>query len=201
MDEEILTKKCEEYKNVEGRASFYDVATEIVKDHPLHASIILLAVWNVGRFRFFASNTKNLVDLQNAIAGCSPLFEGIKKKTTGKGFKTVNFDEIAKTVKDIYSKLSKVEGVKYTGASKVMHLINRELFVMWDTDTRDFLHYGTSADEYFRFLKDMQNKYRYTEWRNPDKTLAKAIDEYNQATITIPKKKREQQLRAKKKRR
>jgi len=197
MDEETLRKKCEEYKNLEGRASFYDVASEIVNDYPLHASIILLAVWNVGRFRFFASDTQNLLDLKNTINECNPLFENIEKKTAGKNFKTVNFDDIAQTLKDIYSKLSTVESVKYTGASKIMHLLNRELFVMWDRDTRDELRYGESADEYFRFLKDMQNKYKNVEWSSPKKTLAKAIDEYNQVTITIPKRK--QKLRNRKK--
>lgn len=199
MDEETLRKKCEEYKNLEGRASFYDVATEIVEDHPLHASIILLAVWNVGRFRFFASDTQNLEDLQNAINECNPLFEDIRKKTAGKSFKTVNFDEIEQTVKNIYSKLSRVEGVRYTGASKVMHLINKEIFVMWDRDTRHELGYGDSEVDYFNFLKDMQSKFRNVEWSNPNKTLAKAIDEYNQATITIPKKKK--QLKEKKRKR
>jgi hypothetical protein len=183
MNIETLKKACEEYKNEEGRASFYDVALEIVDSHPLQASIILLAVWNMNRFRFMASDSENLVALQEAIEECKPLVDRLK----GKDFKTVNFDEIKDTVMKIYSKLSKVMGVEYTGASKVMHLLNRELFVMWDTDTRK--KYGfRMADEtdYFNFLKLMQEKVKDIEWNMPNKTLAKAIDEYNQVNITIP---------------
>lgn len=52
---EILKQKCEEFKRVEGRASFFDIAEEIVDEYPLQASIIVLATWNVGRFRFMVS--------------------------------------------------------------------------------------------------------------------------------------------------
>jgi hypothetical protein len=192
MNIETLKQACEEYKNEEGRASFYDVALEIADSHPLQASIIILAVWNMNRFRFMASDSENLVALQEAIEECKLLVDRLK----GKDFKTVNFDEIKDTVMKIYSKLSKVMGVEYTGASKVMHLLNRELFVMWDTDTRK--KYGFHmADEtdYFNFLKLMQEKVKDIEWNMPNKTLAKAIDEYNQVNITIP----EMQKRGKRK--
>ena len=192
MDIETLKKACKEYKREEGRASFYDVALEIVDDRPLQASIIILAVWNMSRFRFMASDTKNLVDLKKAIEECKPLSERLK----GKDFKTVDFDEIKDIVEQIYSSLSKVYGVEYTGASKVMHLLNRDLFVMWDTDTRK--KYGfhvADGTDYFNFLKLMQEKFKDIEWNMPNKTLAKAVDEYNQVTITIP----EMQKRGKRK--
>jgi len=188
MDIETLKKACEEYKRQEGRASFYDVALEIADSHPLQASIIILAVWNMNRFRYFASDSQNLVDLQNAIEKCEPLFQRIK----GKDFKTVNFDEIEDTVKQIYSMLSKVMGVEYTGASKVMHLINRDLFVMWDRATRkEYGYHIADENDYFEFLKKMQEMFKDVEWDMPNKTFAKAIDEYNQVTVTIPKKQKE----------
>jgi hypothetical protein len=185
MDIETLKRACEEYKTEEGRASFYDVALEIADAYPLQASIILLAVWNTARFRFMASDRQNLNDLQNAIAKCKPLFNILN----GKNFKTVNFDEIKDTVKRIYSTLSRVKGVEYTGASKVMHLANRDLFVMWDRKTREkYGYYVADKKEYLSFLKQMQGTFGDIEWDMPNKTLAKAIDEYNQATITIPKR-------------
>jgi hypothetical protein len=187
MDAEILRKKCEEFRNEEGRASYYDVALEIVDDHPLHASLIILAVWNMSRFRFMANDTDNLVHLKNAIEESKPFFEQFK----GKNFKTVNFDEIRDKVELIYSKFSQINGVEYTGTSKVLHLLNRDLFVMWDRDIRE--EYGfdvADGNDYFNFLKLMQEKFKDVEWDVPDKTLAKAIDEYNQVTITIPKMKK-----------
>lgn len=187
MKEETLRKACEEYKRQEGRASYYDVAVEIADTYPLQASIIILAVWNVGRFRFYASDSQTLIDLRNAIEKCKPLFDRLKRK----GFKTVDFDEIQSIVKEIYATLSEVEIVKYTGASKIMHLLNRDLFVMWDKDTREEYGYHIADEnDYLNFLKAMQEKFENVEWNMPNKTFAKAIDEYNQVTISIPKKKK-----------
>jgi hypothetical protein len=184
LDIETLKKACEKYWKEEGRASFYDVALQIVDEYPLQASIIILATWNMNRFRFFASDSENLVNLKNAIEECKPWFEQLK----GRSFKTIKFDEFRDTIRAIYSRLSKVSGVEYTGASKVMHLLNRDLFVMWDTDTRDeYGFYEADANDYFSFLKKMQEKFKDIEWNIPNKTLAKAVDEYNQVNITIPR--------------
>jgi hypothetical protein len=184
MDAETLRKACEEFKNEEGRASYYDVALEIVEDHPLHASLIILAVWNMNRFRFMANDTQNLVYLKSVMEECKPLFEQLKEKN----FKTVNFDEIRDTVELIYSKFSQINGVEYTGTSKVMHLLNRKLFVMWDRDIRE--EYGfneADGNDYFNFLKLMQEKFKDIEWDMASKTFPKAIDEFNHVTITLPK--------------
>jgi len=199
LNVETLKKACQEYKRIEGRASFYDVAIEIVDEFPLQASIIILAVWNTGRFRFMASDSQNLIDLKNAIVGSAPLFESVKEKD----FRTVKFDEIKDTVKRIYSMLSKVLGVEYTGASKVMHLLNRNLFVMWDKDTREeYGYYIADENDYFDFQKKMQEKFGGIEWRMASKTLTKAIDEYNQVNIAIPKKEqRKKQRKARKEQR
>jgi hypothetical protein len=183
MNCEILKNACKDFRREEGRASFYDVALEIVDDHPLQASIVLLAVWNISRFRFMASDSENLVHLKKAMNECEPLF----KKLEGETFRKANFDDIGDTVKQIYTILSKVKGVEYTGTSKVMHLLNRELFVMWDTDIRKEYGVSTDSTDYLDFQKKMQEKFKDTKWDMPNKSFAKAIDEYNQVTITIPK--------------
>lgn len=184
---ETLKQKCEEFKRVEGRASFFDIAEEIVNEYPLQASIIVLATWNVGRFRFMVSDNKNLVDLKNAIEECKPLFEKIKDKD----FRSTNFDEIKDVVKKIYYILSKVKGVEYTGASKIMHLFNKNLFVMWDSYIRDEYEYGTTAEDFSNFQMHMQKKFGGVEWNEPNKTLAKAVDEFNYVTITELEKRRQ----------
>jgi len=186
IDEETLRKTCERFKEIEGIASYYDVALEIVDTYPLQASIIILAVWNTPRFRYMASDTQNLFELQKAIKDCEPFFGMVKGRNLKAGF-----DEIGDTVRKIYSTLSKVKGVEYTGASKVMHLLNRELFVMWDTYIRDDLGYGTTDEDYLNFLKEMHKRFQNLEWSMPNKTLAKAIDEYNQVTITFPIREKE----------
>jgi len=184
MNKETLIQACEKYPKIEGRAGFYDVAIEIADTHPLQASVIILATWNVGRFRFYASNSQSLINLEKAIEECKPLFDRVK----GKDFKNVDFNEIQDIVKQIYATLSQVEIVKYTGASKIMHLFNRDLFLIWDEDMRKKYGYKIKANEhdYFDYLKRMQKEFGSIAWDMPNKTLTKAIDEYNFVTITYP---------------
>lgn len=83
VNAKILKQKCEEFEKVEGRAGFYDIVMDIVDSHHLQASIIILATWNVGRFRFMVSDSRNLVDLKNALEYCKPLFEKIRLSKRG----------------------------------------------------------------------------------------------------------------------
>lgn len=181
MNIEELKEGCRKYKEDEGRESFYDVAVSIVDEYPLHASIIILATWNVSRFRFIASDPQNLTKLKEAIEKCKPLFQRVEDEK----LQTVDLDKIKDSVKEIYSILSKVKGVEYTGASKVMHLINRNLFVMWDGYIRKGYNFGNNAEDYFNFLKMMQNEVKSMEWVDQTKTLAKAIDEYNYVKFSL----------------
>lgn len=185
MNEEMLRRACKGYKRLEGKAGFYDIAVEIADSNPLQAAIMVLAVWNSARFRLMTSDGQNLIDLQKAIEECAPLFERLK----GTQLTAADFDEIKDTVKQIYSGLSKVKGVEYTGASKIVHLLSRDLFVMWDREIREkYGYHKANEDEYLGFLKEMQRKFKSIKWSLSNKTLAKAIDEYNQVTITIPKR-------------
>jgi len=195
MNVETLLEKCDIYLKNEGRASFYDLSMEIVRDHPLQASIIMLATWNTARFRFMTSDSRNLQNLTSAVAEVQPLF----KELDGM-FSDADFDEIGETIIRIYQILSSVKGVEYTGSSKVMHILKPELLVMWDTYIRDDYGYSTSAEDYLEFQKEMQNKFSGVSWKNPKKTLAKAIDEYNFADISLPKI-QEERARRKKRRR
>jgi len=182
MDLEELIEKCKIYNSYEGRASFYGQAIEIVEQYPVQAAIIILATWNVARFRYVVSEPKNLHDLIDAVHACLPILEKLK----GKSFAETNFDEIENEVKQLYSTLSKVKGAEYTGGSKVLHILNRNLFVIWDSYIRKKYGYNVTANDYFRFLKYMQSRFAGIEWTDSNKTLAKAIDEYNYVTISVP---------------
>lgn len=195
---EILKEKCKEFREEEGRASFYDIAAEILDEYPLHASIIILATWNMGRFRFFVNDPQNLINLKKALEECMPLFEKIKEED----FKTVNFDEIGEIVKLIYSKLSAVKGSEYTGSSKIIHLLNKNLFVMWDTYIRKGykkkygIPKGTSGDDFLKFQKLMQKLFGHIKWDEPNKTLPKAIDENNYIIYTLPELRKRRKKRS-----
>jgi hypothetical protein len=203
MNKETLEKACKDYSDKEGRARFYDVAIKIADAYPLQASIIILAVWNVARFRFIPNKKygETLDKLKEAIDEGKLKFESLE----GKDFRTFNFNEIGEPVKKIYSKLSEIEGVKHTGASKVMHLLNRDLFLMWDSDMRKEYGYPkANEDDYLHYLKKMQDKVKNIELTMPNKTLPKIIDEFNFMEITFQrlqerKRKRMQKMKERQK--
>lgn len=98
-------------------------------------------------------------------------------------------------------------GFSHTAASKLLHMISPELFVMWDGPMREGYrkHYDITADAagYFNFMKKMQEGLQKVSQSflvayegcpagflskkleiNPPKTLVKHLDEYNWITIT-----------------
>ncbi len=178
----LLREKCRAYEEQEGRAGYYDIALEIVNEHPIQAVIIILSTWNSSRFHYMA----NLAKVKLAIEKCIPLLREIADIT----FQAANFNVLEKAIEDIYGILSVVKGIEYTGASKVMHLLSTELFVMWDGAIREEYGCNNTAEAYITFLKKMQEKFRDIVWNVPDKTLPKAIDEYNYVTITLRKRKK-----------
>lgn len=183
ITKEELKQKCKEFEEREGRARFFNLAVESVDKYPIQASVIILATWNASRFRYMLSDPQNLKNLEEAIVETMPLFD----KLEGQELKGADFDGIKDVVKKIYDIFSSVKGVEYTGGSKVMHLLGRDLFVMWDRYIRDHYGFGTSSEEYFKFQEKMQHDFRNISWEVQGKPLAKAIDEYNYVTITLPK--------------
>jgi len=192
------TKKFDE---IEKRGSFYNMAVDLIKSHfEIEAYFLILATWNFARFRYAAKDF-NINSFKEKIMELNTYFEPFKNET----FRTINFDRYKDHIKTIYEVLSSFEGIKYTGASKIMHLKNRAVFVMWDgyikgnKAKKDYQKldivqkgdwevpkYGNSAKEYIRFLMDMQNKFKNISFQDDNKTFAKAIDEFNYVKITLP---------------
>jgi len=187
-----LKEKCREFEEIEGKESFYNLASEIKDDHPLQAAVIILATWNRREFsklKNYKDYKEFLINLKEALNSCKPLFDKLKDKE----FRTSNFDDLANEIKEIYSKLSKIEGVKHTGASKVFHLFCPNLIVMWDSRIRRKYgkkkcreKYGIKIEgnnptwqDFLNFQKLMQKIFGHIDWDEKEKTLPKAIDEYN----------------------
>jgi hypothetical protein len=183
---EALGKK---FDKLEWRGSLYPMFTKLIdKGLMVEAFIFILSTWNSGRFRIFATKF-DYKKLEGLVEELTPFFD----KFTNKNFETINFDDFKEDVKLIYSKLSAIKGIEYTGASKVMHLANREVFVMWDDNIRK-RGYGfktATAEDYLNFLKKMQVEFKGIKKCDGDaydKSLAKCIDEYNYINYTrLPK--------------
>lgn len=119
-------------------------------------------------------------------------------------YKKIDFNKYEKDIEIIFNELSKIKGIEYTGASKIMHIRNRYFFVMWDDYIRgekekkyyetikqenakwwQYKKYKKDAKSYIDFLRNMQDMFSHIDFKEDDKkTFAKAIDEFNYIKIT-----------------
>lgn len=130
-------------------------------------------------------------------------------KLRNKRLINIKLDEaiFSNAIKEIYHKLRIIPYIgSPTALSKILHLLNPEVFVMWDSDIRKKYkeknkRVGDSPDGYLEFLKEVQKELKEAledrqretgrsldeieqEIRNryKNKTLARIVDEYNWIT-------------------
>lgn len=133
-------------------------------------------------------------------------------KLRGKRFLTADFNEefVSNAIKTIYGELKRIPELGGpTVISKVLHLLNPEIFVMWDGNIRKAYrvknrHLGEFAEGYLEFLEEAQREIKeafsdYQKGSKKDfdeiekevrskfknKTLARIVDEYNYITYTL----------------
>jgi len=199
------------FKEEESRGSFYDIAVNLInKGFKTEA---ILATWNFANFRY-AVKIFDLISFEESLNSLANNFERLNDKE----FRTADFDALHEDIETIYNTLSAINGIRYTGAPKLMHLANRKLFVMWDGYIRrlrpkryyenldivkkgewEVKKYGKRAEDYIEFLKDLQKKFKHINFEENGKTFAKAIDEFNYVNITLPIQKREKKENKEKK--
>jgi hypothetical protein len=198
---EEFAKATEEFDDIEKRGSFYKMAIDLINNNfEMEAYFLILATWNFARFRY-AVNDFDVNGFKEKINELNPYFNQLKDED----FRTINFDKYKEDIKKIFVTLSSIKGVEFTGASKIMHLKNRSVFIMWDGYIKGekakkyydelkivkngdwkFKRYWNDPEDYFQFLKDMQERFKNINFQNNEKTFAKAIDEFNYVNITLP---------------
>ena len=202
MDNNVLIDAHKKYQHLQRKQSYYPHFCKLIDHHfEIEAFLLISATWNTGCFRV-ANFDLNL--FKEKIKQLDIVFNNFKDKD----FKTIKFDDYSNEIKDIFETLSCIEGVKYTGASKIMHLKNRQVFVMWDGYIRgekypkkcyrkleifkkgewQLENYAANWEGYLKFLKNMQDKFGNLDSPDMNITLAKAVDEYNFINITQPLK-------------
>lgn len=199
--DEKFTKATKEFDAIEKRGSFYNMAIGLIDNNfEMEAYFLILATWNSARFRY-AVNDFDINGFKEKIKELNLYFDGLKDKD----FRTINFDKYEEDIKKIFGTLSSIKGVEYTGASKIMHLKKRCVFVMWDGYIKGekkkkyyneleivkngdwkIKKYWNTPEDYFQFLKDMQGRFKDINFQSNEKTFAKAIDEFNYVNITLP---------------
>lgn len=179
----VKNQKLERFTKKSLRGDLYPMFLNLMKKgFEIEAFLLILSTWNFARFRY-VMRSFNLDKFKKIVKNLEPLFKKFKRSN----FKTINFDKYKTEIKKIFRTLSVIKGIEKTGAPKLMHLKVPKVFVMWDSYIR--LRYGFkkgNADDYFNFLKLMQEKFRDIRVQRSDRTLAKLIDEHNIITITEP---------------
>jgi len=209
-------QSTKQFNELEKRGSLYNMAIRLIKNNfEVEAYLLILATWNFARFRY-AVNDFDILGFQDTLDDLEPHFEEVKNED----IRTIDLDRYKAEIKEIFNKLSSIKGIEYTGASKIMHLKNRNVFVMWDGYIKgeklrkyyneleivkngvwEYKQYMNDSENYLQFLKDMQEKFKDISFQSTEKTLTKAIDEYNFVNITIPIQKMEKESRDRPKKR
>lgn len=194
-----VERACAEFAQEERRGSFYDMAVGLFdQGSRIEAYIVLLSTWNFAGFRYAVTDF-DLVGFEAIMQVLEPRFQ----RLDGQDIRTAKLDDLRADIVAIYSALAGFKGVRQTGATKIMHLRNRQLFVIWDRSIRGELprkryeqlpivthgdwtvrRYKTTSDGYVAFLQDIQDRFAAVNFRHAGKTLAKAIDEFNYVNIT-----------------
>ena len=210
ITDEKFIKATKEFDAIEKRGSFYNMAVNLINNNfEMEAYFLILATWNFARFRY-AINDFDINGFKEKIKELDPYFNQLKDED----FRTINFDKYKEDIKYIFKTLSSIKGIEYTGASKIMHLKNRYVFVMWDGYIKGdkprkyyneleivkngfwkYKKYRNEPESYFQFLKDMQERFKDIKFQSEEKTFAKAIDEFNYVNITLPIQKMEKENR------
>jgi len=180
--------KLKKFSKKELKNDFYPLFLNLMqKGYEIEACLLMLATWNGGHFRFVGTRFE-LYKFRKSFEKLEPVFKKFEKLD----FRTINFDkyEYEREIKKIFTILCSFDGIKKTGASKLMHLKIPQVFVMWDKYIRNDKKYGFrngDADDYFNFLKEMQRRFSKTKIPHGYRyTLPKLIDEHNYKTITEP---------------
>ena len=211
-----------DFETEENRAPFFDMSTKLLETGRRNeAFVLLLATWNFASFRYVV-NKFDLTEFNKSVDKFVCIIQDIKDikdvHFTDKEFLNLPEDTFVKIAKafdvlqeykvDNDGRVNPVIGI--TGASKLMHLLYPELFIIWDGYIRGeksknaYLNveqtllgsgwerrkYTPNGEGYVSFLKKMRDdfghlipEYTANHADNP-KPFTKAIDEVNYMGIT-----------------
>ncbi|GAI48812.1 unnamed protein product, partial [marine sediment metagenome] len=199
---ELFINSIKKFKETEKRGSFYDMACKLLENnYEIEGYTLILATWNFARFRYFVKYF-DINGFKETIYRLNPFFE----KFIGMEFRNIDFDNYKNDISIIFKTLSSIPGIEFTGASKIMYLKNRKVFLMWDSYIKgekspkkyyyeldivkkgfwEVKKYNNNWKSYLQFLKDMKSLYKNIVYQEKERTFAKAIDEFNYLNITIP---------------
>ena len=207
------TRKFDKIEDTRGKL-YYRALKLVEAKLSLEAHILILATWNTAAFRY-ALRKFNLRTYQKAVERVSCQFKTLRKSD----LMETDLKPFRRLIVNSFNALKKINGVGFTGASKVLHLINTRLFVPWDNyisgqkmrkDLKNLPvvrsglwtsdKFERNGRGYYKFLIASQETFRHLVFEDSQKTHAKQIDEFNFVNITVPLQKIQTTRERKKKR-
>jgi len=165
-----LLEYCKKYHEVEQRDVPYVLSNSTVSRDPTNISFILagakliIITWNVQHFKGYqgvlrkASLENDIVQAYNATAGKLGKLRGKRLEQLD-----LNDTQLRDDIKNIFKEFSSRKSIGSTGASKILHVLNPHVFMMWDVSIRDAYHklhnknHKVGYEEcYLEFLKQSQ---------------------------------------------
>ncbi|MEK6873049.1 MAG: hypothetical protein AABW90_03485 [Nanoarchaeota archaeon] len=138
------------------RNKVYGWTLELIKEGKiLQELILMLSTWNFAYFRFYIKDF-DLKSFEKAIKECG--IDYFKDKR----FEEIDFGDkkIKERIIKIYKILSSFNGVRFVGATKVMHFLYSDVFVMWDSKIIKQYKAKTFSEGYIDFAEKMQEMYK-----------------------------------------
>lgn len=199
---EEFNKSFQEFQTDEGKlGTLYPMFIDLVKNNKeIEACLFIIMTWNAPAFRRVVREF-NINEFKNKMNTLNTYFDNFKDEN----FKSINFDTYENQIDEIFTTLSDIKGIKYTGASKIMHLKKPAVFVMWDSYISgqkpkkyyenldivkkgyyNYKKYHLNSKGYFEFLKDMQDRFGHIDFDDKNVPFTRAIDAFNFWNITKP---------------
>lgn len=162
--------------------------------------IMILATWNFAYFRYgihekYENFRTTLVELEKYV-----------QQLTHENIRNIDLkdNDTRRLISKSYDLLAKDKLIRYTGAAKILHIRLPNLFIMWDQYIGGWGEMpeemkrvcgvsegrrknGKDGDAYVTFLERMKMDFANIRFEGKNgHTFAKAIDEFNFVTITLP---------------
>src|SRR5262245_48949625 len=110
------------------RAALYYRALALIRAGFIaEAYLLILATWNFARFRY-VMRSFDLLAFEDTLDRLA----GVLRKLRPYGLMDIDLFKYRDTIVSAFDELASIRGIEYTGATKVLHLLNRRIFVMWD---------------------------------------------------------------------
>ncbi|MCK4352664.1 hypothetical protein KAW65_04575 [candidate division WOR-3 bacterium] len=144
-DPDRLLEACKRYHNeVEKRGIAYAVSKYIISKEPSNYNYILASIklilitWNAVRFQRLKKRVQIKID--DNILGAYKYCEKDLNKLKEEKLESIDLNVYGEKIKKVFKSFSEKKSIGYTGASKALHLINPELFMMRDDSITKAYH-------------------------------------------------------------